>query len=58
MKSSGLCVSAVQLGTFDNVRFDLTPAPWPPSPLRGREGKGVGGWGEVQRSQTPDSTPV
>ena len=26
----------------------LTPTPWPPSPLRGGEGKGVGGWGEVE----------
>jgi len=51
--SRGVCDPApagsalMRFNYLDNVRFDLTPTPWPPSPLRGGEGKGVGGWGEV-----------
>ena len=48
-------VVEVWYNSLDNVRFDLTPTPWPPSPSEfgirnsefGGEGKGVGGWGEV-----------
>lgn len=49
----------VKLIRADRKRYltNLSPTPWPPSPLRSGEGKGGGGWGEVNY-YSPASSPV